>query len=351
MKNYKKVCIGYLLAVLISLFMIGCNRDAIMNQNNNPVHITTGAYILNEGGFNPNTSSLSFYSYIKDSIYNNIFKPGNLGIFPDGLLRYNDLLFITEQGNYGAAGKIYKCDTNGVEILSNSIGKNPYSLCIANNKLYVTNGPANNVSVVDINSLAVIKTINVGIYPQEILSFGNYVYVCNTYVYGGATDSTVSVIDNTTDNVVKTIIVSKSPSSIAKSRTNTIIVCCAGTSGTVYVIDPTTNNKIDSIAPVDFGKDLSVDFNSDNVYFISNSNNIIALDLNLKTVFTVIANPNPSGAFFNGYVFDYKNKIHYVANAGDFTSKGFLYIYDFYGNLLNSFQIGVSPRRILLNSQ
>ena len=331
--------------------MIGCNRDTIMNSNSTPVHITTGAYILNEGTFSPNTSGLTFYSYIKDSIYNNIFKPGHLGIFPDGLLRYNDGLYITEQGNYGSAGKIYKCDTTGVEILSNSVGNNPYSLCIANNKIYVTNGPANNVSVVDINSLATIKTINVGIYPQEILSFGNYVYVCNTYIYGGASDSTVSVIDNTTDNVVKTITLRKSPTSIVKSRTNNILVGCSGDNGTIFVIDPTTNNKIDSISPVNFGKDLSVDFNSDNVYFISNSNKILSLDLNLKTVFVAIDNPAPSSVFFNGYAFDYKSSIHYVANAGNFTTNGILYIYDIYGNLSESFTIGYSPRRILINSQ
>jgi YVTN family beta-propeller protein len=323
-----------------------------MNSTNPPVHITTGAYILNEGMFSPNTSGLSFYSIITDSIYNNIFAPGNLGLFPDGLALFGDNIFITEQGNFGSAGKIYKCDTTGKVISSQAVGKNPYSLCISNNKIYVTNGPASNVSVVDINTLTTNKSINVGVYPQEILSFGNYVYVCNTSLYGGASDSTISVIDVNTDLLLKTIFVHKDPSSIVKSRNNNIIVGCPGTlNGAIFIIDPTTNTKIDSIIGIDFGKDISVDYNSDNIYFISNSNSIVNINLSLKTINTVVYNPNPGSVFFNGYTYDYKNNQHYVLNARNFTTNGILYIFDLYGTLIQSFQVGFVPRRIVINSK
>lgn len=345
---HKTIISKYLLFILLSFIITSCSRDIITNSNNNPVTITTGAYILNEGLMSPNTSNLAFYSVIKDSIYNNIFKPGNLGLFPDGLNLYNDFLIITEQGNFGSAGKIYKCDTTGEVIYSQPVGKNPYSLCVANNKIYVTNGPASNVSVVDFNTLTTIKSITVGVYPQEILSFGNFVYVCNTSLYGGAQDSTVSVIDVTTDQVVKTISVRKDPSSVVKSKDNKILVGCPGIAGTIFIIDPTTNTKIDSIAPVDFGKDISVDYGSNNIFFISNSNNIRGLNLSTKTISTIVNNPNPSIVSFNGYAFDYKNNIHYVVNAASYTVNGFLYIYNPYGELLNTYQTGFVPRRILV---
>ena len=212
-RNFNIVCL-----IIIVLLFSSCTRDAVIIPEPPVVITTNGAYILSEGGVNPGSSKLSFYSIPKDSFYINIFSPGNLGLFPSGLIFKNNNLFVTEQGNFGSAGKIYKLDTNGTTLLSQVIGTNPYSLTSANNKIYITNGPASNVSVVDMNSLSIIKNIGVGAYPQEILAIGNKVFVCNTSLYGGAQDSTVSVIDATTDNVVKTVIVQKDPSSSGNNK-------------------------------------------------------------------------------------------------------------------------------------
>ena len=343
-RNISIVCLS-----IFALLFSSCTRDEIIIPEPPVVLTTNGAYILSEGGVNPGSSKLSFYSIAKDSFYTNIYSPGILGLFPSGLIFINNNLFLTEQGNFGSAGKIYKLDTNGSTILSQVVGTNPYSLAAANNKIYITNGPAGNVSVVDMNSLSLIKSISVGVYPQEIIAIGNKVFVCNTSLYGGAQDSTVSVIDATTDNVVKTIIVQKDPSSLAMTNDNKLLVGCPGQFGFVYLIDPDSYNKIDSFLSIDgFGKDIAVDSDSDDIFFISISNNISKINLVNKVSSKLISNPSPSSSLFYGYNYESVNKKHYVCDAKNFTVAGSLYIYNEIGAMEKIiYTIGIAPRRIV----
>jgi YVTN family beta-propeller protein len=344
MNKYCNIVYLFVLIILLAC----CTRDEIVIPEPPVILSTNGAYILSEGGITPGSSMLSFYSISADSFYADIFNPGTLGLFTDGLIIINKNLYLTEQGNFGSAGKIYKLDTNGTAITSQVTGTNPYSLTTANNKIYITNGPASNVSVLDINNFSLITTINVGAYPQEIISIGNKVFVCNTSIFGGAQDSTVSVIDATTDQIVETIVVQKDPSSLAITNDNKLIVGCPGQFGFAYIIDPDAYNKIDSFLSIDgMGKDIAVDNGSNEIYFISGSNNITKIDIASRVSVVVIANPNPASTFFYGYNFDLSNKKHYVCDARNFTVSGSLYIYDENGTLEQTFTTGIAPRRVV----
>jgi YVTN family beta-propeller protein len=333
-----------------AVYFSGCSKD---NPVITPVQLpsTKGAYILSEGSLTPGASALSFYSSVKDSFYLSIFSNGNLGLFPDGIQLYSNNLYITEQGNFGQPGKLHKLDTTGSQITENvSVGTNPYSLTIANNKIYVTNGPASNVSVLDINSLSLIKTISVGVYPQEILAIGSKVFVGNKSAFGGTQDSTVSVIDVTHDSVVTTIVVRQDPSSLALTNDGKLLVGCPGSANIIYKIDPSTYVKTDSMAaPEGFTSDISVDLNSTNIYFIGGMNSsgdrVTKLDLSTKT-FSTIINAN-AGSTFYGYGFDSDNKKHYVLDAKNFNVNGSLYIYNINNSLKNTFTTGIAPRRVV----
>lgn len=334
--------------------MSGCNRDEIITPPAT-VNSSKGAYVLCEGGFNPGTSKLSFYNRTTDSFYISIFNPGNLGLSPDGMILNENNLYITEQGNFGSAGKIYKTDTNGTVISSSDVGTNPYSLAISNNKIYITNGPANNVSVIDKNSFAPITTIGTGIYPQEIISIGNKVFVCNTSVFSGTTDSTVTVIDAAIDQVVATIIVRKSPSALAVTTDGKLLVGCPGNAAgaAVFKIDPNTYNKLDSFTNLGYGfcKDISV-MASDKFCYISGDiyaeGGIVTYNMNSRTSALTISQPatglNYSLAYDSdaGYI--------YVGYVPGFTVSGKLIVYNTGGVQKNEFTItnGIAPRRIVV---
>ena len=335
----------YLFTVLLFATIYSCSDNTVVN----PIVTTSdGVFLLSEGSFSAGSSKLSYYNSTKDSFYVNVFNPSNLGLYPNGIFKLNSNLFITEQGNFGSAGKIYKTDMNGTVISQQSVGTNPYSLTSANNKLYVTNGPSSKVSVVDPSSLGTIKEITVGVYPQEILSYNNKVFVCNTSAYGGANDSTISVIDAVTDAVVNTLRVDKDPASLCITNSNKLLAASTGTSGKIYVYETVTYTLVDSLySPFGFSKDFSVDRNSDNVFFIGNDGDIIKLDFSTKAFTKFIV--KPSNSFIYGYVFDYIGGKHYLADAVNFISNGSLKIYSANGSYIKEYQTGIAPRRFLIN--
>lgn len=331
------------------IYFSSCNRDEFIITNPPAIDISKGLLILCEGNTSPGSSKLSYYDFMNDTIYQNIYKPGNIGLFPDGLLKYGNYIFITEQGNYNSTGQIIKADSNALLINSSPAGINPYSLTVSSNKIYVTNGPSNKVTVLDVNSLSVIRTVNVGIYPQEIMAYNNRVYVCNTGAFNGPYDSTISVIDALNDSVVATINLRKYPSGIAYWKNNKIIAGINGPAGLIYVIDINTNTVIDSIInPWGFSNDISADNLNNNIYFISYSNHIVKLDLATKSYVTLIENNNPNSDFFYGYSFDIVRRKHYVSNARNFTNNGSLGIYDYNGNLVRVHETGIAPRRLIV---
>jgi YVTN family beta-propeller protein len=338
-------------AIILSLYLSSCTRDELINSPPPFVKSTVGAYVLSEGGFSAGTSKLSLYDVPNDTFYHNIFNPGNLGLFPSGMILKDNYLYILEQGNYGSPGKIYKLDTTGKILNSSVIGLNPYSLAINNSKIYFTNGPSSNVGVLNLNDFSLIKYIATGVYPQEIISFGSKIFVCNTSIFGGNEDSTISVIDSQTDLSVARINVKKDPYSIAVTRNNKLIVGCYGSNGYIFLIDPDNFTKTDSFSvPEGFGKDLNIDSQSNNIYFISYAGNIVKLDLNTKISNTIIHNLNPAISFFYGYSFDSKNRKHYICDARNFSSNGYFMVIDMDNMIEKNFSTGISPRRIVLKS-
>lgn len=350
------------LFLFISVISISsCENDEIVSDTPNNVNSSTGAYILSEGGFTPETSKLSFYNNFSPEFTASIFNPGSLGITPDGLIRDGNHLYITEQGS-GATGKIYKTDTNGTVIASNNAGVSPYSLTTANGKLYITNGPSNNVSVVDKASLTTLTTVNVGIYPQEILAIGNYVFVCNTSLFGGGTDSTVSVIDAATDALVFTIQVGKNPTALARTNDNKLLIGCPGdvSKAVIYKVDPTSFNKIDSFKNLakGFCKDISIK-NENEIYYISGDiyaeGTIESYNLSSRTTVTIVT--RHSNELNYGLAYDSYNDLIYVGiAASNFTSSGKFRVYATSGFLLNEYSIttgtsiGIAPRRIVVKN-
>ncbi len=343
-----------LIIIIIFIYNSGCNRDEIITA---PVTVNTskGAYVLSEGGFSPGTSKLSFYNRTKDSFYVSIFNPGSIGLSPDGMILHNNNLYITEQGNFGSAGKIYKTDTNGTVISSADVGTNPYSLAIANNKIYITNGPANNVSVLDINSFALLSTVSVGIYPQEIISIGNKVFVCNTSVFNGPYDSTVSVIDASIDQVVASIIVRKTPSALGVTTDGKLLVGCPGNSSAaaIFKIDPNTYNKLDSFTNLNYGfcKDISV-MSSDRISYIAGSAYAEAgiVTYNMSSRVSTLAIDQPSTGLNYSLAYDVESASIYIGYVPGFTVSGKMQIYNTSGVIQKEYTItnAIAPRRIVI---
>jgi len=327
--------------LFLALFFAFSNADAQYRK----------AYILSEGGFSAGSSKLSLYNVTANTFTLSIFSPGTLGLYPDGIIYNNGFLYILEQGGYGGQGKIYKLDSNGTVQNSLSFGTNPYSLAVANNKIYTTNGLAGKVIVLNQSNFSIVKEINSGVFPQEIISFGNYVFACNTSLFGGNQDSTVSVINVLNDSLVAKINVMKDPSSLAITNDSNLLIGCPGANGKIYKVNPNTFSVTGTFSlSSGFDRDMSVDRFTGNVYYLNYNNGVSKLNLSNGQVDNIINNSNPSGIYYYGYNYDHFANKHYLLDAKNFTVSGSLNIFGSSGSLEQSFATGIAPRRIVFGN-
>lgn len=345
----------FITLTITSFSLTGCRENVTDSGENPSVPVNSaGAYVISRGNVTFGTSKLSFYNLIADTLYENIFQPTTLGIFPTGMMLNSGKLYLLESGTFGSTGVMYVLNEDGVVQTYTAAGSQPYMLAIANNKIYITNGSTNSVLVLNASTLEQITNIPVVNYPQEIISVGNKLFVCNA---GSASnpDSAITVIDASTDAVIRNFNVRKTPTSMATTLDGKILIGCRGvsTNGIIYKVDPQTYGKIDSFYIASgfasgFDRDISVDPQSDYIYFISYLNNVCRLNTATKSVSVFIPNSGTSSNLFYGYKYDPSNRLHYIANAKNFTSNGALQKYNSSGALVESYTTGIVPSRIVV---
>jgi len=210
----------------LGIIFFSCEKPNDTPDNNSTYDI----WVLNEGVWNMNNSSITAYNTITKDKIRDIYKHANhnrsLGDVANDMIIYGSKVYIVVNvsnlidvldKNTGASikqikradiqqprcitshnGKVYACyfdgsvvkiDTLSLEIEATAqAGRNPDGICIANNKLYVSNSGGldypnydNTVSVFDLNLFSEIKKITVGMNPKEIKADqnGNVYVVCN----------------------------------------------------------------------------------------------------------------------------------------------------------------------------
>src|SRR6218665_6486 len=220
-----------LLAPVLLFLASSCNKD------DDPApeipKVTTGLYVLNEGLYQGNNASLSYYSLATKTATTDYFEKANgYGLGDTG----NDILL------YG--GKIYIVMnvTSTVEIADAFTAKSLKQLAFkqaggANreprcavpfrNKVFVSSFDGT-VAVIDTTSLAVEKFITVGKNPDGMVISGDKLYVSNS---GGLTaefDSTISVVDPVALAEIQKIKMGKNPGSITADNSGNLYVACGG---------------------------------------------------------------------------------------------------------------------------
>ena len=220
------------------LLLFSCDdmEDKLKPLSNTGSYEPTQLYILSEGLFNWNNSTLASYDLTTNTLVSDFFLTANkrgLGDTANDMKLYGSKLYVVvdqssqidvidpitgkslkqiplfkENGDGRQPrfiefykGKAYVCSFDGtvakIDTASLKIeafvqcGKNPDGICVANNKIYVANSGGlnfpnydNTVSVIDLNTFTEIKKITVGVNPGVIhadsegdvyvISRGNY---------------------------------------------------------------------------------------------------------------------------------------------------------------------------------
>ncbi len=171
------------------------------------------------------------------------------------------------------------------------------------------------------SGFSVVATIPVGSSPHGIIydQINGYLYVAN-YASGS-----VSVINPTTNSVVATINTGYNVWTLAYDPTNNRIYAGNDLVNIVTIIDPNTNSAVGSISTGSNGYPIGVVYDSINgyVYVIDDGygvgqGHLLAVDPSSNTIIAVVpigTNPSPVG----GVAIDPSNDYIYVANRMDGT--------------------------------
>jgi len=229
MKQFK---LNYILfALAITTLFSSCSKDNDINpdeQENGP-----GLFILSEGLFNANNSSLTYYNFGAQVTVADKFKARNgRGLGDTG----------NDAGVYGSKMYIVVNVSNTVEVVNarsaislkqipitnGAVGRQPRYVVFNKNKAYVSSFDGT-VAVIDTASLEVEKYIKVGRNPERMAIANGKLYVANS---GGLDfpnyDKTVSVVDLTTLVETKKITVTANPRGVYADQYGDVYVLSTG---------------------------------------------------------------------------------------------------------------------------
>ncbi|MDF7813073.1 DUF5074 domain-containing protein [Hymenobacter sp. YC55] len=242
-----------LLGSAAALSLVACDPDSDPDPNQ-AITPTKTVFVVNEGNFMNSNAEISSFSKTTASVSPNLFSTVNNRPLGD---------VAQSMAVQDSTGYIVVNNSNKLEVVNlrtfrslatiNNLKLPRYFAAASATKGYVTetisySGAPGQVSVIDLKTNTVTKSIAVGVEPEQLLVVGNRLYVVN----GGA--NTVTVINTTTDVVEGTITVGDSPNSLVLDRNNKLWVLSGG--NVVYnanytAIDytKTTKGSLSSIVP------------------------------------------------------------------------------------------------------
>ncbi len=217
--------LGFYLAVM-SLVFTACSSDDDIKLIRD---FKKGAFVLNEGSDN---SSISFIENGVDTVANKVYELINevkLGQYAQSIALSEKYLLISVTTSNGA-GYVEVVDNKTLMHVTAFSGLSyPRELTVDGSKAYVSNGSGEGiVHIIDLETLVMDKVpVKVGKGPEKMVVADNKLYVANSGGYSND-DKTVSVIDLSTKEVVKTVEVKACPKDMVVDAAGNVWVYCAG---------------------------------------------------------------------------------------------------------------------------
>ncbi len=355
----KKVILKSLL--IGSVILSACKKDDSVIVPVAPA-ISGGTYVLSEGGFGANNAKLAYRSDSSGAVSGDFFLQQNptitagLGDLANDAIVYGSKLYIVMNGSnnvtvLNAKSGVY---LNAISFIAGPVNKSPRIALGYNGRLYVTAFDGT-VNVIDTSSLSIINSIQVGPNPEGLAAVGNYLYVANSGGLNAVPDSTVSVVNLTTNLEVQRITVCVNPQTVAVNSVGDVYISGFGNFSTIPATISVINSSTNTLKTT-LGSEFSYDhirINSDTAYLYNNyggagickvMNTINNTVIRNEFITDATAISVPYGININS-----ENGDVYIADAGNFTSAGSVTCFGSNGRKKFSFSVapGVNPNKIL----
>ena len=338
----------------LAIFLHSCSDDK--EESTEPLgDYEYGYFVTNEGPFQNGSGTISF---VADGgpVSQNVYKTVNgedLGNIVNSMYISDDKAYIVvNNSNKVVVVNRYTMQKEAV-ILGEDI-ENPRYFVADSGKGFISNwgDPFDTaddfISVIDLQTNAVLDKIAVGEGPERMLIDGEKLFVCLQGGYGS--NNKVVVIDITDGSIDTVLTIGDVPNSIVADNNGDIWVLCGGnpawtgseTPGLLYKIDPTSY----ALSIKEFGATQHPSLlNTDkgNLYY--------ALDgaiyaMNRSDAELPTSPIEGLGGFF--YAMSVSNGELYATDAGDFSSEGTLKVFNLIsGDLLQTITTGIVPGQVV----
>jgi len=353
MKNFRQSI--FTAAAALTLILSSCHKDKVNPKPATPV--TDGFYILNQGLFNDNNSTLSFYSYSTKAVTADIFNSANargLGDTGNDIEIYGSKMYIVV--NISSTVEVVDPKTaksiRQIKLFNGTTAREPRDIAFYKGNAYVTSYDGT-VAVIDTATLGVTKYINVGRNPEQLAVANGKIYVANS---GGLDypnyDKTVSVIDPASGTVTKTITVADNPQNVGTDNNGNVYVLSAGNYNDVGPSLAVIDDNTDAVkSQTDFDGSGMV-IQGTTAYFITSTNTIKVFDLKTMTATTSsFISDGTTVTTPYALAVDGSTGEVFVTDAKDYTSAGAVYAFDKNGKKEYSISVGINPGKIALLKQ
>jgi YVTN family beta-propeller protein len=352
-----------ILLLVIAYVITGCEKDKepIIPPSSPPADTSSvlngKVFIINEGNFGSGDGSVTYFSPSTGNIIQDIFKVANnrpLGDVVQSMTLHDNKGYIVVNNSH-TVEIVNKNDFESIGTINGFAGPR-FLLPITSSKAYVSDWFANEVKVIDLNSLSITGSISAGNGPEQMALINNKVFVAN--VGGYDIDSTVTVIDATANTVITTIQTPLNPNSIVTDVNGKIWVLCNGwygldftggtsddVAGALIKINPATNSIEATFAMGQFDHPmrLTINKNRNTLYYLMGvsgfDGNIYKFNINssiLPSAPIVVKN-------FYGLGIDPYNEDLYGAYSPVFGQSGYMFRYTNNGTFKDSTRVGVGP--------
>jgi hypothetical protein len=312
--------------------------------------------VLNEGVWNMNNGSITAYNTSTNEQINDIFSHVNkqqLGDVANDILLYGSKVYVA----VSISSQICVMDLKSgvlikqIPITTSGVGNQPRQIASHNGKIYVCCFDGS-VLKIDTTSLLIEATEKASRNPDGICVANNKLYVSNS---GGLDypnyDSTVSVFDLSTFTKINRIEVRVNPTLMKTDKKGNVYVVSNGNYDDVSPCLQRINTITDKVEKV-FDIGISIfDIYNDYLYFytydyVSGSTSYQVLDLLQDSIINknFISNDDlpktPNGINVNPRTGDI-----YIFDALDYTSMGDVYCFDNNGKKKFKFEAGIIPKK------
>ncbi|ASO08127.1 YncE family protein [Arenibacter algicola] len=346
--------------VFFPLLIIGLSWSC--SNDDEEIHEPMGDYangilVSNEGPFSNGTGTVTFISEDLSVVNNGIYKMTNdedLGNVVQSIgFTENEAFIVANVSNKINVVNRYTFE----KIASITDGlNNPRYFIEANGKGYVTNwGDTADetddfVAIINLQNYTVEGTISVILGPEAILAKDNTVYVAHQGAWGQ--NNKVSVINTTSNELIKTLTVGDVPNSMQLDASGNLWVLASGkpaytgdeTAGVLTKINTVTNEVDNNIQFETTQHPSSLNLDGGILYYRLGDTvfeqSLSATSLNMETVL--------EGVSF--YTMVVNNGRLYGTDAGDYASNGTLTVYDLNTELtIKALTVGIIPGGIYFN--